>query len=183
METDVILTGGNITLRPYKTSDIDSLYEAVRESVAELSVWMPWCHSEYSIDESRAWVEKRPAQWEQGSEYDFGIIDSATGLYLGGCGLNRFQTDWKIANLGYWVRTSQTKKGIATTAARLLVRFAFDELKLNRVEIIIATGNAASLRVAEKVCAVKEGILRNGLTLNDRPNDAVLFSLIPQDMI
>ena len=97
----------------------------------------------------------------------------------------------RAVNLGYWVRTSRTREGVASAATRLLARFGFEELKLNRVEIIAATGNKASQRVAEKAGATKEGVLRNRIgvrelvsdTLNyrDRVSDAVVFSFIPQD--
>jgi RimJ/RimL family protein N-acetyltransferase len=183
MKKDITLTEGNVTLRAYRTSDIDSVHEAVLESMAELSPWMPWAHSDYSIEDSRVWVEQQPERWERGIDYNFAITDTSKGMYLGGCGLNGIQTDFKVADLGYWVRTSRTKQGIATMVTGLLARFAFNELKLNRVAIVIAVGNKASLRVAEKAGAVKEGILRNGLTLPDGPSDAVMHSLIPQDMI
>jgi len=54
------LTDGVITLRPYRLSDIDSVYEAVCESIPELSVWMSWCHPDYSIEETRTWIESQP---------------------------------------------------------------------------------------------------------------------------
>lgn len=183
MEKNIRLTNGIITLRPYQTSDVEPLYQAARESIPEVSVWMPWCHPDYTIEESKEFIEKLPEQWEKGTGYGFAITDTDTGLYLGGCGIGRIQPDWGGANLGYWVRTSHTKKGVATAVTLLLARFAFNELKLNRVEIIVAIDNIASLRVAEKAGAVKEGVLRNGLTINGRPHDAVMFSLIPQDFI
>ncbi len=183
MRNNVILTEGNITLRPYRTEDTGPVNESVIESMAELSPWMPWAHSSYSIDDSRAWVEQQPERWERGTDYNFVITDSSTGIHLGGCGLNGVQNDFKVADLGYWVRTSRTRQGIATTVTLVLARFAFNELKLNRVAIVIAVGNKASLRVAEKAGAVKEGILRNGLTLPGGPSDAVMHSLIPKDMV
>ena len=66
MEKDIRLTDGVITLHPYQVSDIDSLYEAVRESVSEMFEWMPWCHPDYSIEESRTWIESQPDKWEKG---------------------------------------------------------------------------------------------------------------------
>ena len=182
MEKDIRLTDGVITLQPYQVSDIDSLYEAVRESVSEMFEWMPWCHPEYSIEESRTWIESQPDKWEKGEEYNFAISYNTGGLYLGGCGLRVIDRNIGIANLGYWVMTSQTKKGIATAATLLLTRFAFNELRLNRVEITVAVDNQASLRVAEKAGATKEGILRNKVIKKDTPCDAVMFSLIPQDL-
>lgn len=182
MEKDILLTDGVITLHPYQVSDIDSLYEAARESISEIFEWMPWCHPDYSIEESRIWIESQPDKWEKGKEYNFAISYNTGGLYLGGCGLSIIDCKIGIANLGYWVRTSQTKKGIATAATLLLTRFAFNELRLNRVEFTAAADNQASLRVVEKVGAIKEGILRNKLTKNNTPCDAVVFSLIPQDL-
>ena len=182
MEKDIQLTDGVITLQPYQVSDIDSLYEAVRESISEMFEWMPWCHPDYSIEESRTWIESQPDKWEKGEEYNFTISYNTGGLYLGGCGLRVIDRNIGIANLGYWVRTSQTKKRIATAATLLLTRFAFNELRLNRVEITVAVDNQASLRVAEKAGATKEGILRNKVIKKDTPCDAVMFSLIPQDL-
>jgi ribosomal-protein-serine acetyltransferase len=176
------LTDGAITLRPYRVSDIEAVYSAVRESISELSVWMSWCHPDYSIEETKTWIESQPEKWEKGAEYNFAISYNTEPLYLGGCGLNVIDRGCGIANLGYWTRTSQTNKGIATAATLLLAQFAFDQLKLNRVELTIAVDNQASLRVADKAGATKEGILRNRVVKNDAPSDAVVFSLIPQDL-
>ncbi|MFC1977631.1 GNAT family N-acetyltransferase, partial [Chloroflexota bacterium] len=159
MERNIGLTDGFVTLRPYQTGDIGSLYEAALESIAEAFMWMPWCHADYSIGESKEFIESLPQKWEQGIAYDFVITETINGLYLGGCAVNRFQNDWRLANLGYRVRTSQTKKGVPTTVTLLLAKFAFDELKLNRVEIRIDVDNIASLRVAENAGTVKEGVL------------------------
>jgi ribosomal-protein-serine acetyltransferase len=182
MEKDRRLTDGVIMLRPYRVSDTDSVYEAARESISELSVWMSWCHPDYSIEETRTWIESQPDKWEKGEEYNFAISYNTGPLCLGGCGLSVIDPGCGIANLGYWVRTSQTNKGIATAATMLLAQFAFNELKLNRVELTIAVDNQVSLRVADKAGATKEGILRNRVTKSDTPSDAVVFSLIPQDL-
>jgi len=182
MGKDIQLTDGKITLRPYWVSDIASVFEAVRESIPELVVWMPWCHPDYSIEESRTFIESQPDKWEKGEEYNFSISYNTRGLYLGGCGLRIIDRNTGTANLGYWVRTHQTNKGIATATTLLLARFAFNELRLNRVEITVAVDNQASLRVAEKTGATKEGILRNRLMKIDTPCDAVMFSLIPRDL-
>jgi len=182
VEKDLQLTGDSVLLRPYQSSDVSHLYEAVRESIAEVSVWMPWCHADYSIEESREWIESQPEKWEQGTDYDFAIIDSENDSFLGGCGLNHINYAAGAANLGYWVRTGRTRRGAATEATLLLARFGFDRLNLNRVEILADVDNRASQRVAEKAGAVREGIMRNRLIVNGKTGDAVMFSLIPRDL-
>lgn len=182
MKKELQLTNGSVLIRPYRSSDIDHVYEAVRESVAELTRWMSWCHADYSIEESRTWIESRADVWEKGTEYDFAIIDSKSGFFIGGCGLNHIDCVNRIANLGYWVRKSRTGQGTAPAVALLLARFGFDELKLNRIEIIAAVNNKASQRVAEKAGATREGILRNRIVVHNKVYDGVVFSLIPQDL-
>ena len=176
------LTDGVITLRPYRVSDIGSVYKAIRESIPELSVWMSWCHPDYSIEETKTWIESQPDKCKKGTEYNFAISSNSEPLYLGGCGLNVIDRDCGVANLGYWVRTSQTNRGIATSATLLLTQFAFNELKLNRVELTVAVDNQASLRVAEKAGATREAILRNRVIKKHTPSDAVVFSFIPPDL-
>ena len=179
---NTILTDGKISLRPYRQEDATLLYEAVRESITELSAWMAWAHREYSIKESRAWIKQKPGQWQQGLEYDFAIFDAGDGTYLGGCGLNRIDHANRMVNLGYWVRSSRTGRNIATSATLLLACWGFEKLGLQRIEIMAAIDNAPSRRVAEKAGAKVEGILRNRMTLNGRLHDAVMHSLVPGDL-
>jgi RimJ/RimL family protein N-acetyltransferase len=174
------LTGKDITLIPYDIKHAEQLTTAARESVAEVSPWLPWCHTDFTIEESKNWIELCTKTWNDGSAYQFVITDSRDGSYLGGCGLNQIRPMDKVANLGYWVRSSRVKHGIATAATLLLADFGFKELKFNRIEILAAVENKASQRVATKAGALREGILRNRLLLHGAVHDAVIFSLIPQ---
>ena len=80
------------------------------------------------------------------------------------------------------MRTSAAGRGVATRATKLAARFGFAELGLNRIEIVAALDNVASQRVAERAGAVREGILRQRLSINGVPHDAVLFSLVAGDL-
>lgn len=70
---------------------------------------------------------------------------------------------------------------MATAATRLLARWGFAHTKLNRLELIISTKNLASLRVATKAGAVREGTLRSRLLLHGETHDAEVFSFIRRD--
>src|SRR4030042_853957 len=135
------LTDGRIVLRPNRKEYIEATYKAIRESLAELSPWLPFAHKDYAIKETREWLKKRPGEWKKGTSYDFAIFDAKDEIYLGGCGINDIDKVYRKANLGYWVRTSRTGRGVATAATLLLAKWAFEELKLNRIEIVVATDN------------------------------------------
>jgi ribosomal-protein-serine acetyltransferase len=167
----------DITIRPYRLEDSEALYVAVRESLLELISWMPWCHSGYSIDESRTWLENQIPAFQQGKAFDFAIV-SASGGYWGGCGLNQIDNINRQANLGYWVRSSAAGHGIASAAVKLIRSWGFENTDLIRLEIVIAVENQASRRVAEKAGAEYEGILRSRLLLQGSPHDAAIYSFI-----
>ncbi len=170
-------TQHGITIRPYGLEDFELVYDAVRESMAELSPWMPWCHPGYSIVESRTWIESQIPAFEQGKAFEF-AIRSVSGGYLGGCGLNQIDAVNRRANLGYWVRSSAAGHGIASAAVRLIHSWGFENTNLIRLEIVIAVENRASRRVAEKTGACYEGIFRSRLLLQGSPHDAAIYSFI-----
>ncbi len=171
-----------VEIRPYRMEDVEALFEAARESIREIHPWLPWCHPGYTLEESLGWVTSRPEAWATGQAYSFVMTDAETGRFLGGCGIN--QIDWtnRLGNLGYWVRRTSMRRGVATKATRLAARFALEELGLHRVEIFAALKNVGSLRVAEKAGAKREGTLRKRLWLHDRAHDVALFSLVREDL-
>jgi len=177
----VELTDGKILLRPYRMNDVNSLFQAVRESIKEMGPWLPFAHENYAIKESKDWIKKAPANWKKGTIYDFAIFDAKDGTLIGGCGLSEIVKMHRHANLGYWVRTSRMGQGMAPAATRLLAKWGFDVLKLNRIEIVVAVGNERSLRAAAKAGAKREGVLRNRLAISGKAYDAVMHSLVPED--
>lgn len=165
-----------VRIRRYRLSDAAAVFDAARESAAELAPWMPWCHPGYSIDDSCRWLEAQVPAFERGEAFEFAIV-TETDRYLGGCGLNHLDAENRRANLGYWVRSSATRAGVATAAVHALRDWAFLTTDLIRLEIVVAIGNLASLRVAEKSGATREGIQRSRLLLHRRAHDAVMYSL------
>lgn len=182
MANDVLLTDGKFRVRPCRPSDAEAIYAAVRESIAELSLWMPWCPSDFSILHFRPWIESRANAWADGNEFDFAVFDERDASLLGVCGFNNINRTHNFGNLGYWVRTSRTGQGVATAATWLVAEFGFTQLGFTRLEIVAAVDNIASQRVAEKVRATREGVERNRYVVHGRIHDAIMYSLIPDDL-
>ena len=166
-----------IRIRPYRLDDAPAIWEAVRESMRELQQWMPWCHPGYSIEESRSWLGVQVPAFQQRTTFEFAITTDE-GRYLGGCGLNQIDVLNQRANLGYWVRSSAAGRGVATTATELMRDWGFANTDLVRIEILVAIGNVASRRVAEKSGAVYEGTLRSRLTVHGTRHDAAMYAFI-----
>lgn len=170
-----------VTLRPFQFDDAGELYAAVRESLANLKPWMSWAHDDYAREDARNFIAIVHARWGDGSVYGFAITDARSGAFLGGCSLSHIHPIYFFCNLGYWVRTSRRGNGVAVRAARLAARFAFERVGLIRAEVVIAAHNEASLKVAEKIGAHREGILSNRMVVRKDIHDGVMFSLLPSD--
>jgi ribosomal-protein-serine acetyltransferase len=175
------VTHFKVGIRPYQADDAPLLHEAAAESVADIYPWMPWCHPGYTLEESEQWIKFCLAEREARRAFDFVVCDQVTGQFLGAVSINQIHPLHQYANLGYWVRSTCAGHSLAVTATRLCARLGFEELGLKRIEIVAAVGNRRSQRVAEKVGATREGILRHRLKIGDVWHDAVMFSLLPED--
>jgi ribosomal-protein-serine acetyltransferase len=165
------------TVRQYQKEDVEAIHAAALESVTEVYPWLAWCHPRYTLDEARQWVMLQIELARQRKAFEFVIVGEG-GRLLGGCGINQINPMNRLANLGYWVRTSAAGRGVAPAAVRQVAAYAFRETDLIRLEIVVAVGNTRSQRVAEKVGAVREGVLRSRVLLPSGPSDAVMYSLV-----
>ena len=177
----VRLTDGIITLRPFEFGEERDLRQAVQESIPELEPWMSWANEKYTNETALNFITLTRAYWSNGTLYAFAITDAQTGAIIGGCSLSHIHPVYHFCNLGYWVRTSRHREGIAGRATQLAAHFAFEKINLIRTEIVIAVGNEPSIRVAEKIGAHYEGIMLNRMVVRAQVHDAHMFSLLPSD--
>ncbi len=178
----LVLIGPTVTLRVPGQADVGPLWEAVGESMEELRRWMSWFHEGYSESDVRRWVETSQRDFEADDDFNFVITERGAGTMLGACGLNKVDNANRLANLGYWVRATATGNGTATEAAALVAHWALGDIGLIRLEVVAATSNRPSLRVAEKLGAKREGLARNRFWLGGAVHDAAVFSLVPADL-
>jgi len=182
LDTSFELKDGILILRPLRPEDAPVLATAVRESLIELHPWMDWATEAFDEAAANRWLQIVQLAWEHSSAFHFAITDAKTGQYIGNCGIDAVDQNAHRGNLGYWVRTSRTRHGIAPRAALLAARFAFEKLDLERLEIVMATKNQASQFVARKTGAQFGGFRPQGLVVRTHVYDAILYTLGAADI-
>jgi ribosomal-protein-serine acetyltransferase len=175
-----MIFANGLLLRPFQTADAAVFTAAVLESFDTAGPWMPWCSPHYSEQDALTWFALSQSGLESGNACDLGIFCQETGEFLGGAGLNSIAPINKLCNLGYWVRQSRHRQGIALRCVRALSEHAFSQLGMQRVEIVVAVGNRASEAVAVKAGAQREGVARKRLYLHGAAHDAHMFALVSQ---
>jgi ribosomal-protein-serine acetyltransferase len=88
--------------------------------------------------------------------------------------------DWtnKSINIGYWLGQSAEGKGLMTRSCRVFVNHAFDQMRLNRVQINCAEGNLKSRAVAERLGFRLEGTLRQTQWLHDHFENVAIYGVL-----
>jgi len=171
-----------LVARPYHARDAVALAEAVQESNASLARWLDWCQPGYGLTDAEQWIELCDRLWGSGDQYTFAVFDAATSRLLGAVGLNQRNRRYNFAGLGYWLRDSARGHGIAVRVARQVVRFGFERVGLDRIEILTAIDNHASRRTAERIGARFEGVQRCRLRLHSHAIDAAMYAMTPADI-
>jgi ribosomal-protein-serine acetyltransferase len=134
------------------------VFEAARESVQEIGPSMRTWRDRARYENAVRQVADSIRAWHAGTWYDFAISSIGSATFLVRVGLDRIRGNG-TANVGYWMRTTETGQGMAIAAVRLVTRFALEDLGLRRLELLIAVDNLASRRVAGKVGATFEGMV------------------------
>jgi len=172
------IIAGPYTLRPVEERDVDAIQRACSDAV--LQRFLPLLPSPYSRADAEWWVRKgAPTRWAEGGASL--TIDQGGGL-VGHIGF-RAHPARDILEIGYWVAPWAQGRGVATTATRAAVAFAF-ESGAGRIELLTLRANARSQRVALAAGFAFEGVSRGAAVQRDGSrDDLLLWSRLPSDPI
>jgi RimJ/RimL family protein N-acetyltransferase len=168
MDTNALLLGipdrietERLVLRVPRAGDGKITASSVRESLAELKVWMPWAHDDYNETHGEEWCRKAAGEFLLRNQLQYIILLRPDETHLGSIGAFRF--DWNVpkGEIGYWLRTSFRGRGLMSEAVNALCDLLLTTLKFQRVEIRTDHRNLRSQRVAERCGFALDGILRN----------------------
>jgi ribosomal-protein-alanine N-acetyltransferase len=85
------------------------------------------------------------------------------------------------AYLGYYVGAPFAGQGYMREAMQLILRYAFERLKLHRLEANIQPGNSASLALVKRAGFIREGYSRRYLRIGRRWRDHERWAIIAED--
>lgn len=178
------LAGWRVRLRTLGDADYDEWF-AVRSRCRDWLVpWEPRPAGAPPTPEDRASFSARCAARERerqiGSGYGFGIF--VERRLVGEITLSSIQRGpFQNATIGYWVDRDEAGHGLAPEATVVVLRFAFEELGLHRVEIAIVPRNHASRRVVEKLGLREESIALRFLEIDGRWEDHVRYAVTSEE--
>ena len=174
-------------LRPLKASDFDA-WQAVRVRSRDwLEPWEPLGDPgtpDPSTDPEA--FKARCGAWDRQRHFDaaygFGIFVGKGGPFVGEVSLGSVQRGpFQSANVGYWIDESYAGQGFMPEAVALVLRYAFEDLGLHRVEAAIVPRNDRSRRVAEKLGLREEGTSSRFLQIRGVWEDHVRYAITVEE--
>ncbi len=147
----------------------------------------PWEPTWSADDLARASFRYRAKRYlrdmREDSGYAFFIFRADDRRLVGGLSLSNVRRGVaQTASLGYWIGKDFARQGLMTAAVGAVVPFAFDVLKLQRIEAACLPTNTASLALLKRSGFTEEGYARGYLKINGRWQDHVLFAIIAGDL-
>ncbi len=173
------LADGEIALRPLAEADLPALIEALQDP--EIPRWTR-IPQDYGEAQARDWLVEQARRRASGAGIDVVIADGASGELLGAIGLPHVEWAERRCELGYWLARRHRGRGVMRRAIRLLSRWIFEELPIDRISIMTAVENGRSRAAAERSGFQFEGVLRSYIVFKDGAHDVAMYSLLREDL-
>lgn len=174
------MVAGTTALRPWRDSDRDALVRACQDP--EIVRWTR-VPAGYGEAEARSHLLRRYDAVQTGEAAPFAIVAAQEDeRLLGSVALMRLEWDQGRGEVGYWLAPEARGAGHATRAVRLLCRWGFEALRLERIDLLAATANQASQGVAERSGFTREALLRSYMEGKEGRLDMVAFGLLQGEL-
>ncbi|WP_236860133.1 GNAT family N-acetyltransferase [Candidatus Formimonas warabiya] len=167
-------------LREYQKEDLSEMREWVNDPEIVDNLSDIFIHP-HTLNETENYLNSILERKLEKEEH-FVIAEKQTGNYMGQIGLINIDTRNRVAEIGIVIGKKQLMgKGIGMQALRLIQRYAFDSLNLNRLELRVYACNTRAYRCYVKSGFQEEGKLRERFYIHGRYEDVILLGMLKKD--
>lgn len=173
------LTTARLILREFEAGD----WSAVLAYQSDPHYLRYYAWTERTPEAVRTFVETFLAQQREHprTRFQLAVTLKSNGKLIGNCGIRLAADGAQIGDIGYELSPDYWGQGYATEAAREIVRFGFEELRLHRIWAQCIADNTASARVLEKLGMQREGRLRENEHFKGRWWDTLLYGILDRE--
>jgi [ribosomal protein S5]-alanine N-acetyltransferase len=174
-----LLKTERLILRQLTLDDIDAVYTIRSDyEVTRLNIGAAYT----SIEQARTLIESILDNYQRENELRWGVtLKDSDNTVIGMCGYNYWARHDFRGSVGYDLARAYWGQGIMSEAVRVVIRFGFEHMGLNRIEADASVENEASIRILEKLGFHHEGIEREQYFEGSEFHDLMLFSLLRRD--
>lgn len=170
-----------LILKSMHTTEAESVLDCIRENTEHLQAWIPWINPQSHLQQ----VEDFIHQQLQALEHQEGLM---LGLYqddilIGMAGLQDWNHQLAMAELGFWISKKHLSKGIMTKAVKRLLQFGFKDMQLQRITATFPISNLKAHKLLENAGFKLEGVLRNHILHRGLKSHMVVMGYLTEEWI
>lgn len=170
-----ILETERLILRPFTLADAGDVQTLAGDrDIAATTLRIPHPYEDGMAEE---WIGTHVEIWRQDGGASFAITLREPRVLAGGI-VVRTEREHERGEIGYWIGKPYWNRGYATEAVREMLRFAFEDLRLNRVQATFLPKNPASGKILIKSGFTREGCLRQYVKKWGRFEDLEMYSIL-----
>ncbi|SHE97755.1 GNAT family N-acetyltransferase [Dysgonomonas macrotermitis] len=168
----------DILLRPVSLEMVHDIFNILNTQRNHLRRWLPFVDSTLEENDTRTYIQSVKDE----PKTQFGIYYS--NEFVGLIGFNNIDVQNQKCEIGYWLSEKFEGRGIVTRSVKALLKYAFLEMKMNKVVIKAATENRKSRKVAQRLDFTLEGMERDGeLLVDNQYTDLAIYGLLKNEFI
>lgn len=174
---DYIIENEKVLLRPLQTSDFENL---IRFSLEQPELWKYSLITAAGHDNLRNYLQIAENGRNDQKEYQFIVYDKTTNQYAGSTRFYDIQVDFQTLQLGYtWYGKEFQGTGLNKNCKYLLLEFAFEKWKMERVEFRADNENERSIAAMKSIGCKVDGILRSNMPKREGGRrDSIVLSIL-----
>ncbi len=179
LQNEIILENDRVLLRPLKKEDISLLKEF---SLNEPELWKYSLTPADGLENLKNYIAQALREKELKTSYPFIVIDKSKNIVAGSTRFYNYNKANKTINIGYtWYGKKFQGTGINKNCKFLLLRYAFEEMNLERVEFRAAAKNTISIAAMKSIGCQEEGILRSDCEGQNGRRDSIVLSILKSE--
>lgn len=169
-----------LILRPFSLDDAKVVQELAGDQyIAEMTLYIP---HPYEDGMAEQWIETHIDNFNEDRSLELAIVHKEEKYLIGAISIG-CNKKFDHGELAYWIGRKYKNNGYCTEAAKGIVRYAFEEMKLNRIFARHLGKNPASGKVMEKIGMTYEGRLREHVRKMDHYEDLIYYGLLKDEYI
>ncbi|WP_425446497.1 GNAT family N-acetyltransferase [Dethiothermospora halolimnae] len=173
-----MLKGKKVKLRGIEKEDVKLAYKYMNdpEVILNLTPSIPY---PMTLDREMDWYEN---QKKSKDTYNFAIEAIEEGIYIGGCGINTLDLKNGVVIVGIFIGNKDYRsKGYGTEAMKLLIDFIFNQINVNKVQLVVYGFNERAIKSYKKNGFIEEGRIRQRIFRNGKYHDEIVMGILREE--
>ncbi|WIV20299.1 GNAT family N-acetyltransferase [Paenibacillus polygoni] len=169
-----------LSLRPFRQEDAEQVQQLAGDKyIAEMTLYIP---HPYEDGMAKEWIDTHSEQFNKERSLTLAIVHKEEDYLIGAITIG-WNKQFDHGELAYWIGNEYKSNGYCTEAAKGIVQYAFEEMKLNRIYARHLARNPASGKVMQKIGMKYEGLLRQHVKKWGEYEDLVCYGLLRDEYI